>query len=62
MSEENEEISYDDCPECGAIDKLKCEDDPGDGIVNYICEKCGWKGYDLYTDLYGCMSVPWGGV
>jgi predicted RNA-binding Zn-ribbon protein involved in translation (DUF1610 family) len=55
-------LTYDDCPECGVENKLRCEDRPEDYEVVYTCETCGWTGDDSYLDLYGPMSVPWGGI
>jgi ribosomal protein S27AE len=48
------------CPECGS-DHYKITDDPVNHIVSYDCPDCGYEGQDSYEDLYGSMSVPWGG-
>lgn len=60
---------YRTCPGCGAKeDEPACcdepfffKDDPDQGMVHYAC-LCGREQVsDSYIDLYGPMSVPWGG-
>lgn len=48
-----------ECGECGAM-ACKVTDLPGEYRVEYSCSACGHEGWDCYSDLYGCMSVPWG--
>ena len=51
-----------DCPVCGA--KCWVRDNPQEYRVEYLCSDpwCAEEEYDCYSDLYGSMSVPWGGV
>lgn len=48
-----------ECGECGS-ERCEATDKPSEYVVEYHCPDCGWEGSDCYSDLYGCMSVPWG--
>jgi DNA-directed RNA polymerase subunit RPC12/RpoP len=49
------------CDTCGH-QGLLIKDDAATHTVTYRCPRCGEETEDGYEDLYGCMSVPWGGV
>lgn len=44
-----------DCPECGCVVFYK-----GGGIVNNVCECCGWEGLGDFDDLAYTISDYWG--
>jgi predicted RNA-binding Zn-ribbon protein involved in translation (DUF1610 family) len=48
------------CPECGEV--MDVWDDEENYEWAYSCPHCGYEDADSYEDLFGPMSVPWGGV